>query len=181
MASMMESVTGENVTPWPRDIVNKCPELAASLDLEEYSQGLGWVTVGLAKRGENISNWVTGRLSQLSHWRQCEDSPIGWYPLKTEAVASAPRRGSIDLRTHVYSRPLTPHLPKPLFKSSLPAPQPRFMSALNDPDTCHADLTWPRTSRRLSSSSRRPPGTGGLSSQTGRGRSGLRRPERGTR
>lgn len=48
MASMMESVTGENVTTWPRDIVNKCPELAASLDLEDSSQG------------------------------QCEDSPIGW-------------------------------------------------------------------------------------------------------
>merc|ERR550534_237409 len=46
-------------------IVNKCPELAASLDLAATSPGVGWVTVGLAKRGQNITDWVQRLLSQL--------------------------------------------------------------------------------------------------------------------
>ena len=176
LASVMESVTGEIVTTWPRDtvqslasqdndhswrcvasIVNKCPELAASLDLEDSSPGVGWVTVGLAKRGENISGWVTRLLSQLDtgsgdsvrmvvrtleapHWPHPVLGVLYkqrlWSQLLPGLTAGQVTSG------HVSALVLClPHLPPPLLKSSLPATLPRVVSALNNPDTCHAALT----------------------------------------
>ena len=177
LASVMESVTGDIVTTWPRDTaqslasqgsehswrcvasaVNKSPELAASLDLEASSPGVGWVTIGLAKRGENIAaTWVTRLLSQLDSGTgdsvrmvvRTLESP--WWPHPVVGVLYKQRLWSQLLpgltSGHVTSRHVSalvlslPHLPPPLLKSSLPATLPRVVSALNDPDTCHAALT----------------------------------------
>ena len=176
LASVMESVTGEIVTTWPRDtvqrlaiqdsefswrcvasIVNKCPELAASLDLADTSPGVGWVTVGLAKRGQNITDWVQRLLSQLETGAgdsvrmvvRCLEAPSWPHPvvgvLYKQRLWSQLLPGLTSGQVtscHVSALVLSlPHLPPPLLKSSLSATLPRVVSALSDPDTCHAALT----------------------------------------
>ena len=178
LSSVMSSVTRDIVTTWPRDtaqklasqgtedswrcvasIVNKCPDLADTLDLEDTSPGVGWVTVGLAKRGDaSASSWVRRLISQLNTGTGDSVQMIvrtleaPWWPHAILGVLYKQRlwsqllpgltTGDQITSRHVSALVLSlPNLPPPLLKSSLPATLPRVVSALRDPDTCHAALT----------------------------------------
>jgi len=175
-ASVLSSVTRDIVTSWTRDtverlvsqntehswrcvtsIVNKCPELAGTVDIGD--NGVGWVTIGLAKRGDGSGvDWVTRLVSLLDLDTEAGHEAVNmitrtldthWWRHPTIGVLYKQRlwsqllpglsRGNTS--RHVSALVLClPHLPPPVVSSSLPTVLPRVVSALSNQDTCHAAL-----------------------------------------
>ena len=174
-ASVVASVPGEVVASWPRDIVtrlaaadtdhcwrclasvvNKRPNLAPVVDTATWP-GLGWVAVGLVKRGDGSAGpWLARLVAALD----TEAAAVAmvtrtlaspWWPHPSLGLLHKQRAWSQLLpllsgagasSRHVSALLLClPHLPPPLLASSLPAVLPRVVSGLGQPDTCHAALT----------------------------------------
>ena len=173
-ASVMSSVTRDIVTSWTRDtlqhlvsqntehswrcvtsIVNKCPELAGTVDIGDT--GVGWVTIGLVKRGDGSgADWVTRLVSLLDtdaghqvvdmvtktlepHWWRHPTIGVLYKQRLWSQLLPGLSRGNSS--RHVSALVLClPHLPPPVVSSSLSTVLPRVVSALSNQDTCHAAL-----------------------------------------
>jgi len=137
-------------------IVNKYPELVEKLDVGD--NGVGWVCVGLAKRGDaTAGTWVTRLLSQLddetdydtvemithaldTHWWRHAVIGILYKQRLWSQLQPALTRGTTA--RHVSALVLClPYLPSPVISASIPNVLPRVVSALNNKDTSHAALT----------------------------------------
>jgi len=174
-ASLLSSVTRDIVVSLPHDtfqrlmtqnsehswkcissIVNKYPELVETLDVGE--NGVGWICVGLAKRGDaSAGTWVTRLLSQLenetdqcavemitrafdTHWWRHAFVGILYKQRLWSQLQPALTRGTTA--RHVSALVLClPYLPSPVISASIPIVLPRVVSALNNNDTSHAALT----------------------------------------
>ena len=121
LASVVASVPGEVVASWPRDIltrlaaadtehcwrclasvVNKRPDLAPAVDTATWP-GLGWVAVGLVKRGDGSAGpWLARLVAALD----------------TEAAAVA-------MVTRTLASPLWPHPSLALVAAPQPRPPPQ--------------------------------------------------------
>jgi len=152
----MEDVD-EQIWKLRASFVNKCPSLAGRMVVPD--EGVGWVCMGLARRGDGVCTpWLDRLVSQLSvpgcegmkaarsvgrlvadcWWRQAVTGLL----YRQRVWAYLQPRLSTGQENHVAAMVLLiPHLPRQILLPSLPSLLPQVVKALSSPATSYPALT----------------------------------------
>ena len=152
----MEDVD-EQIWKLRASFVNKCPSLACRMTVPD--EGVGWVCIGLARRGDGVCTpWLDRLVSQLSvpgcegmkaarsvgrlvadcWWRQAVTGLL----YRQRVWAYLQPRLSTGQENYVAAMVLLiPHLPRQILLPSLPSLLPLVVKALSSPATSYPALT----------------------------------------
>jgi len=150
----------EHIWRLKTSFVNKCPTLAEKMILTDDGEGVGWISIGLARRGDGLATpWIDRLVAQLSlpgdvgsrsvqmvarllapsWWRQ----PVtGLLYIQRVWAQLQPKLSSGASENHLAALVLLlPYLPKALLVPSLPTLLPKVVKALSSTATVHSALS----------------------------------------
>eukprot|EP00090_Calanus_glacialis_P038084 TRINITY_DN6644_c0_g1_i3.p1 TRINITY_DN6644_c0_g1~~TRINITY_DN6644_c0_g1_i3.p1 ORF type:complete len:377 (-),score=136.53 TRINITY_DN6644_c0_g1_i3:115-1182(-) len=140
--------------------VNKCPALADRMTVP--NEGVGWICIGLARRGDGLATpWLDRLVCQLSlpgdegrraasmmgrlvadcWWRQPVTGLLYRQRVWAQLQPQLSKEQGISQNHLTAIVLLIPHLPRQILLPSLPILLPMVVKALSSPGTAHSALT----------------------------------------